>query len=83
MNNRIINSMDTDELRNYIGHLQKLSDTRREHIGAQQEMIEILQRLYNCQLYREDTNMKLNSSLGALQRLEEELSVKYAEKLVS
>ncbi len=82
MNNEIINSMDVDELRNYAAHLQELDDARRQYIGAQSDMIDILQRLYNCQLYRDDSNMKLNSKLAIVQRLQEELTIKYSEKPV-
>ena len=82
MNNEIINSMDVDELRNYAAHLQELNDARRQYIGAQSDMIDILQRLYNCQLYRDDSNMKLNSKLAIVQRLQEELTIKYSEKPV-
>lgn len=82
MKNEIINSMDVDELRNYAFHLQELDDARRQYIGAQRDMIDILQQLYNCQLYRDDSNMKLHSKLVVVQRLQEELTTKYSEKSV-
>ena len=82
MNNEVINSMDIDELRNYAFHLQELDDARRQYIGAQRDMIDILQQLYNCQLYRDDSNVKLNSKLTIIQRLQEELTTKYSEKPV-
>lgn len=50
--NEVINHMDVDELRNYVCQVQNMEDAHGDLMFAQGEMIELLQRLYNAQRYK-------------------------------
>lgn len=75
----IINHMDADELRNYICIMQEADLARGQVVFAQDELIEILQRIYNAQKYKHEALISWQSRMSSLRRVEEKLAEKYSE----
>lgn len=75
----VINHMDIDELRNYVGHLQELEGCASERIFAGDELTEILQRAYNTLSYKENATQRFISCQGRIRNIERELIEKYDE----
>ena len=75
--NEVINQMDLDELRNYVCHVQNLEDAHGQLMFAQGELIELLQRLYNAQQYKEEQSIKHDVALGRVRQFECDMEQKY------
>ena len=75
--NEVINHMDVDELRNYVCHVQNLEDAHGDLMFAQGEMIELLQRLYNAQNYKDEQRIKHDVALGRVRQFERDMEQKY------
>lgn len=73
----VINQMDLDELRNYVCHVQNLEDAHGQLMFAQGELIELLQRLYNAQQYKEEQYIKHDVALGRVRQFERDMEQKY------
>lgn len=77
----IINHMTEDELRNYICVIQEADECRGSIVFAQSEMIDLLQRLYNTQDYKEFKLTEWQCKIGVIRKLEEQLKEKYSQFL--
>ena len=75
--NEVINHMDVDELRNYVCHVQNLEDAHGDLMFAQGEIIELLQRLYNAQNYKDEQRIKHDVTLGRVRQFERDMVQKY------
>lgn len=75
--NEVINQMDLDELRNYVCHVQNLEDAHGQLMFAQGEMIELLQRLYNAQKYKDEQRIKHDVALGRVRQFGRDMAQKY------
>ena len=77
--NEVLNHMTADELRAYTVHVQKLEDAHGMVMFAQGEIIDLLQRLYNAQNYKDEQRIKHDVKLGMVRRYEREMEQKYDE----
>lgn len=77
--NDVINHMDMDELRNYLGHVQRVEEAHGDWMHAQGEMIDLLQRLYNAQNYKEEQRIRHDAALFRLRQTERNLEQEYEE----
>lgn len=75
--NEVINHMDVDELRNYVCQVQNMEDAHGDLMFAQGEMIELLQRLYNAQRYKDEQRIKRDVTLGRVRQFERDMAQKY------
>jgi len=73
MNAETLKRMTPNELERYAKLLDEVEEANNNVIYAQNDMIDILQRLYNCQMYRDDNRAKLNSKMNALRSFEHQM----------
>ena len=74
-----INHMDEDELRNYAHHQNEIEERYGELVYEKNEMIELLQRLYNTQQSMYERLIKLNLCRDGFCGVENEIRGKYEQ----
>ena len=79
----VINHMDVDELRNHLIHVQRAENAHGDLMHAQTEIIDLLQRLYNAQNYKDEQRMKHDVAIGNMRRYELVMELKYKEFMPS
>lgn len=78
---KILNEMTIDELRNYASHFGKLEDRFGELNFAKDDVIECFQRLCNTQSHMFDCLARYTATQGSLHKIEEEMYLKYQDVL--
>lgn len=78
---KILNEMTIDELRNYVSHFGKLEDRFGELNYIKDEVIECLQRLCNKQSAMYDCLAQYTAIQGKIRKIESEMYLKYQDAL--
>ena len=79
LHNEIINHMDVEELRNYIGHLQKLKSSQESMVFAKDEMIRSLVSVIKGQEFMAEQQINMWVKTSELREVERRMEEKYEQ----
>lgn len=77
----VLNHMDVHDLRNYLFKLQEVEETLGDMVFAKDEVIELLQRLYNSRIRMEEARVCHDVKIGSLRAVERDYCEQYKQYL--